>query len=94
MAEQLRTDLSAEDLGKETGHRIANLPVNGLVVPENSNIVGKRLQPAEFTHAQTAIAPVERACRRTGLRLDCPGRAILLQLEKETPVAPPPAEQR
>src|ERR1039458_4638540 len=92
--EKLRADLTPDHLGKKRWDGIAGLPLLREERAGDRHVVRERLQPAELTHREPAILPVEGPRRRARLRLNRPGGKALGELEKERPVAATPAEER
>jgi hypothetical protein len=72
---------SREDLRKERRNSISYLLLNCASITEDLDALWKGLQAAQLAHTQTAILPVERSNRGTGLGLNGPGWLALRQLE-------------
>lgn len=94
LAKKLVSDRAREDFPEQGWNRVTNLPVYCGVPACNDHVVRKGLQPAQLSHREASIRPVEGAYRGARLCLKRPRRLALGELQQESPKPAPPSKQR
>src|SRR3954462_4162407 len=93
IAQKLAAQSPSEHLCQRGRHGVAELALHGGQRPEHRVIVRHGLEAAELASGEAPALPVEGPDGRPRLRLNRPGGERLRELQKEAPIAPPPAEQ-